>query len=288
VAQNDPFATPELTTFYGGAIPSGPDQRDYLLPHLALRGASARINHDLRSYHGQSLMVPIADQGQVGSCTGWAWGRVRAAASARYHIDRGEAPDIGDTLSARFIYDLERAHIDGSYPTDAGSQMRSGGEILRHYGVAPERYCPYTGKADNGPIEHSITPEAYEAAKSYGVTTFYRLEGSGERLLDSILGCLDEGWPVVAAILVAPSFEQVGPTGRVPSPKATERVLGGHAVTFCGNYMDTAFEGGLALVGVNQWGEHWGDHGYFYLPASYATTQAGQYGPWLQECWTLR
>jgi len=288
MAQNDPFSSPELTTFYGGAIPSGPDQRDYLLPHLALRGASARINHDLRQYHGQSLMVPIADQGQVGSCTGWAWGRVRAAASARYHIDREEPPDIGDTLSARFIYDLERAHLEHSYPSDSGAQMRSGGDILAHYGVAPERYCPYTGKADNGPIEHSITPEAYEAAKSYGVTTFYRLDGAGERLIDSILGCLDEGWPVAIALLVAPGFEQVGPDGRVPTPNGTNRILGGHALVICGNYQDTAFAGNGCFVVVNSWGERWGDHGVGYVPYAYATTQAGQYGAFLQEAWTLR
>jgi C1A family cysteine protease len=271
----------------GGALPSAPDPRDFRLPHLARRGATARVNHDLRQYHGQSLMVPIGDQGQVGSCTGWAWARLRAAASARYHIDRGEAPDVGDTLSARYIYDLER-QAEGTYPADAGAQMRSGGDVLAHYGVAPERYCPYTGRADNGPVKDEITDEMYQAARSFGVSTYYRLAGSGDTLIDSILGCLDEGWPCVIAILVPPAFETVSGTGRVPAPRSTDRVLGGHAVTVCGNYQDVGFAGAGAFVVANQWGTGWGDAGYGYLPYAYATTQAGQYGAWLQEAWTVR
>lgn len=288
MAQQDPFASPELDTFMGGAIPSAPDQRDYTLPHLAVRGAQARVNHDLRNFHGQSLMVPIGDQGPVGSCTGWAWARLRAAASARYHIMRGETPDVGDTLSARFVYDIERAEFDHTYPQDSGSQMRSGGQVIAKYGVAPERYCPYTNKADNGPLTESITPEAYEAAKYFGLGSFYRLQGTGNALIDSVLACLDEGWPVVIAFLVSPAFEQVGSNGRVPNPRSTDQVLGGHAVTIAGNYLDGSFGGGGCFVIANQWSDGWADGGYAYMPFSYATTNAGQYGPWLAEAWTLR
>jgi C1A family cysteine protease len=290
MAQQDPFATPALDAFVGGAIPSVPDPRDFVLPHLTRRGAAARINHDLRRYGrtGQSLMVPIGDQGAVGSCTGWAWARLRAAAAAKYHLDRGEVADVGDTLSARFIYDLERVQYEGTYPEDSGAQMRSGGQVIATYGVAPERYCPYTERADNGPIAQAIGDEAYAAARSYGVSTYYRLQGSGGALIDSLLACLDEGWPAVVAILVPPSFEQIGSNGRVPTPRRGEQVLGGHAVTICGNYQDAAFDGGGAFVVANQWGTGWGDHGYCYLPYSYATTSSGPYGTWLQEGWTCR
>jgi hypothetical protein len=286
--QYDPFSTPELEgQLYGGFVPTPLDPRDYQLPHLMLRGASSWRNHDLRDVQGYSLMTPIRDQGQVGACTGFAWARMRAAASARYHIERGEAPDLGDDISARFIYDVERS-MTGQYPNDVGASMRDGGEVLNKYGVCPERYLPYTGKADNGPIATGIPPEAYAAALSYGVSTFYRLSGTGMNLINSILGCLDEGWACVIAILVPPSFTQVAPHGRVPTPQTGEAVLGGHAMTVCGNFIDGSFDGGGCLLVANSWAENFGEDGYCYLPFSWSTTTAGRYGAWLQEAWTIR
>lgn len=289
MVQNDPFSDPQLQHYYGGALLSPADPRDFQLPHLALRGTQARTNHDLRDYQGQSLMVPIRDQGAVGACTGFAWSRMRAAAAARYHIDRGERPDLGDDISPRFIYDLERSTFLKQYPADSGADMRNGGQVLAQYGVAPERYCPYTGKADNGPIAQDITPEAYQAALDYGVTTYYSLAGAGtSTMIDSILGCLDEGWPCVIAVLVPPSMEQPDGHGRVVTPRASDQVLGGHALCVCGNFIDNSFDGGGCFVIANSWGTGFGDGGYFYMPFGWATAKSSQYGSWLAEGWTIR
>jgi hypothetical protein len=253
--------------------PHAADQyaRVWAWPRYRVTAAIQRGNHDLRDVQGYSLMTPIRDQGQVGACTGFAWARMRAAASARYHIERGEAPDLGDDISARFIYDVERS-MTGQYPNDVGASMRDGGEVLNKYGVCPERYLPYTGKADNGPIATGIPPEAYAAALSYGVSTFYRLSGTGMNLINSILGCLDEGWACVIAILVPPSFTQIAPQGRVPTPQTGEAVLGGHAMTVCGNFIDGSFDGGGCLLVANSWAESFGEDGYCYLPFSWSTT----------------
>lgn len=286
--QPDPFANPELEAgIYGGFIPTPPDPRDFRLPHLALRGAQSRTNHDLRQWAGQSQMTPIRNQGQIGSCTGQAWARMRSAAAARYHIDREERPDLGDDISAQFIYDVER-NMTGHYPNDSGANMRDGGDVLNKYGVPPERYYPYTGKANNGPLDQAISPEVYQAALQYGVTTFYRLDDGRSDPTDLILGCLDEGWCCVIAILVPSSFGNVGSHGRIPMPGPSEQVLGGHALTVCGNYIDTSFAGGGCYVVANSWGEGWGDGGYCYLPFAYFTTSSGRYGNWGQEAWTVR
>lgn len=293
MATQNPFADPKLDQYHGGWYPTPPDLRDYRLPHLERLGAERlKIGSgsvDLRQYQGQSQMIPIRDQGRIGSCTGMAWARMRAAASAKYHIDQQERPDIGDDISPRFIYDLERA-MTGQYPNDVGASMRDGGDVLNKYGVSPERFCPYTGSANNGAISTDITPEAYQAALDYGVSNYYSLapSNSGQSLINAIIGCLDTGWCCIIAVLVPPSFESIGRDGRVPTPRAGEQVLGGHAICVCGYYVDNSFGGGVALVIAGSWGTSYGDGGYSYLPANYFTTAAGQYGMWGQEAWSLR
>lgn len=290
MAQQDPFSSPELGRFVGGAIPSPPDDRDYpfaAAPHM--RGA-IQTNHDLRQYRGQSLAMPIGDQQQVGSCTAWAWGyQLRGALSAKYHIDTGTPPDLGDTLAAGWLYDMERSpEFLDTYPRDSGADMRTGGAVLVKYGIPPTRYAPYTGRADNGPLEQVLTPERAEAAAYYGVSDYFRCSGTGQQLINSILQSFHDGYPVVIALLVGSTFENVGPNGRVGLPRAGEQVLGAHAVTLFGNYYDNSAPGGIWLVGANQWGTDWGEDGWFYLPAAWAWTSSGQYGAWLQEAWTAR
>lgn len=288
MAQRNPFASPELGHFYGGAIPTPNDPRDWRFPRYKRMPAAMRTNNDLRQYQGQSLAMPIGNQLQVGSCTAWAWGYyLRGALSARWHVDNGTAPDLPDTLAPRFIYDMERsAEYLNTYPQDSGADMRSGGKVLLDYGVPPERDCPYTGKADNGNVDSELTPHMREAAAFYGVSGYYRLQGAGETLIDSIIQALAGRQPVVLAVLVPSSFEQTGSNGRVPAPVTSDQILGGHAICVFGNYIDASFAGGGALVFANSWGESWGDRGWGYLPFAYSTTQHRQYGPFLSEAWT--
>src|SRR5678816_1210762 len=240
--QASPFDTPQLQTFYGGFPPTIPDPRDYVLPHLELRGAERIMtgsgSKDLRQYLGQSQLTPIRNQGQIGSCAANAWALMRDCASAKYHIDAGDNPALSDVSSPRFVYDLGRS-MNGVYPQDSGMQMRWGGDVINKYGLAREDSCKYTGKADNGPITSEIEQAAYASALSYGVGTYYRLSGTGTSLINSIIGCLDESWACIIAILVpgtktSSSFEQIGADGRVPTPLSGEGVLGGHAVLVCG------------------------------------------------------
>jgi C1A family cysteine protease len=60
----------------------------------------------------------------------------------------------------------------------------------------------------------------------------------------------------------------VAKTGKVPMPKKTEKMLGGHAVLAVG-YDDTK----KVFIVRNSWGSGWGDKGHFYMPYSYITNQ---------------
>lgn len=295
MATQNPFATPELQTFHGGFIPTPPDPRQrFFAPYVSeARKAAARVNHDLRTFHGQSMCMPIGDQGPVGSCTAWTWAyEVRGMLTARWRILNNIAANLNDTLSPRFLYDMERGpEFMNTYPQDSGADMRSGAAVLLKYGCPPEHDLPYSGQANNGSLAAELTDHVKAAAAFYVVSGYYQCPGSGSALVDSILLALDEGYPVAIAILVPPSFEQCPPSGRIPTPQRGEAVLGGHAVTVVGNYIDGSFDGGGCFVIQNHWSRAWGatndpdTAGFGYLPFSYFTTSAGQYGYWGQEGW---
>jgi C1A family cysteine protease len=287
MAQQDPFATPELAHgFYGGMLPTPLDEYAgvWRFPRAQTIPAGALINHDLRAYKGQSLFPPVGNQGQIGSCAAWCYGYyLRAALASRWHVDNGTTPDLPDTLSPRYVYDLTRQRM-GTYPQDSGSDMATAASVLLDLGCAPERDLPYTGKADNGPIDSEITQHVKDAGAYYGVSGYYRCAGTGQALVDSIVSALDMAYPVALAVAVPASFVKTGTDGRVPTPSANEQILGGHAICCVGNYYDSSFAGGGALVFANSWGAGWGQAGYGFLPFAYATTPS-QYGPLLMEAW---
>jgi hypothetical protein len=298
-AAYDPFAEPQLDAFYGGFVPTPDDSRDYPYPRLRAprRLALARTNHDLRQWGatGQSMCMPIANQLQIGACTAWTWAyEARGMMTARWRILNDISANLNDTMAPGFLYDVERSpQYLNTYPRDSGADMRSGGQVLLDFGCPPEADYPYTGQADDGPLATTVTPHVLEAAAFYGISAYFRLQGSGTALIDSILQCLDEGYPVPIAILVGQTFEQCPGSGRVGLMRASEAVIGGHAITVVGNYIDSSFAGGGALVIQNHWGPGWGDvngdqGGFAYLPFAWATTVHPTYGPWLQEAWTCR
>src|SRR5262245_41704339 len=287
--QYDPFASPELDGgFHGGMLltPAAEYARVWAFPRPRAVPQSALVNHDLRAYKGQSLFPPVGDQGQIGSCAAWAYGYyLRAALASRWHVDNGTTPDLPDTLSPRFVYDATRQRM-GTYPRDSGSDMKTAASILLDYGCAPEREMPYTGQADNGPIAEEMTDHVQESAAYYGVSGYYKIQGTGQGLIDGIIAALDAVQPVALAVLVEQPFVQVGADGRIPAPNPQAQILGGHAICCVGNYYDASFPGGGCLVFINSWASAWGDGGVGYLPFAYATTSHRQYGPFLAEAWT--
>jgi C1A family cysteine protease len=229
------------------------DSRDRLyrasFPLAATRPASV----DLRPETS-----PVRDQGQLGSCTGFA-----CATGMREFLDLAEHPDelAHAMLSPLFLYWEERK-LEGTVSQDSGAYLRDGMKVLTKLGCAPEVDQPYNvAKFTQAPSAKAVAD-----AKAYLALSYHRLT-----TLDELLACLASGSGAVIGFDVYESFESadVEATGNVPMPAPGESVLGGHA-TFVAGYRDSAdWDGGGYLIVKNSWGAGWGDRGYFYLPYAY-------------------
>ncbi len=243
-----------------GWVPDLPDQRDFLYaaPTPIMRRIPAKVN--LRPRCPRT----VYDQGQLGSCTG-------NAIAAAVEFDLMKQKDEVFTPSRLFIYYNERV-MERTVEQDAGAMIRDGIKSVATRGACPESDWPYdvTRFAERPP------EAAYRDAKQNLVTVYQRLVQD----LNTMKGCLADGFPFVFGFTVYTSFEspEVARTGVMPMPGSREKVLGGHAVLAVG-YDD----GPRHFIVRNSWGKGWGDGGYFYMPYSYLTE-----GSLADDFWTVR
>lgn len=225
-----------------GWVPDVPDRRDLYL-------ATPRIKLPTKVDLRQLFPEPPYDQGELGSCTANA-----AAGVVQFDLNKQGLPVI--MPSRLFVYFVERT-LEGSVGEDAGATIRDSVKAINK-GYPEESLWPY----DIGRFADKPPKSVYAAAKSHRCVKYQRVQ----RTAFSMKACLARGFPFLLGFSVYESFESaaVARTGKVPMPKSSETMLGGHAVVCCG-YDDKA---GMWTC-RNSWGGDWGDGGYFTLPYAY-------------------
>jgi len=235
-----------------GWIPDIPDQRDFTYAASAHAMANIPSSVDLRD-----KCPPVYDQGQLGSCTANAIG-----GALEFEMMKQGLAAI--TPSRLFIYYNERA-IEGTISTDSGAMIRDGIKSVASQGDCPEGNVgdpPPAWPYDISKFTVQPAQACYDKAKDLKAVNYQSVTQN----LADMKGCLAEGYPIVFGFTVYESFEsqEVASTGNVPMPKATEKVLGGHAVLAVGYDDDER-----VFICRNSWGSGWGDAGYFYMPYAY-------------------
>ncbi|WP_297419519.1 C1 family peptidase [Clostridium sp.] len=240
-----------------------PDERDYMFCEL-IKSEELPKSVDLRD-----KMPPVFNQFNEGSCT------AQGGTADRMYM-MGNTKD----LSRQFLYNVERI-IDGTFPEDDGSQIRTICKALNQYGICEESYLPY------GEDNIGVTPsaDAYKNAENYKISSYHRCTS-----ISDMKTALAQGHCILIGITVYSSFEEnVGDDGKISMPNVnTEQVMGGHCTLLVGyednteaeecgvieNIINNIFgkksEGNFILR--NSWSGNstseggWGDHGYGYLP----------------------
>ena len=243
-----------------GWVPDLPDQRDhtYAVPAHVVQKIPDVV--DLRAH-----CPPVYDQGQLGSCTG-------NAIAGALQFDQIKQKMKSFVPSRLFIYYNEprdrtlgrerRGSPDPRWHQDRGSSRRlpGNGVALRHHQV-----CRSSRRT-----RATRTRLKYKALQYQSVT---------QNLAD-MQGCLASGYPFVFGFTVYESFESaaVARTGKVPMPKSSEQVVGGHAVLAVGYNNDQS-----VFIVRNSWGDGWGAKGYFYMPYAYLVDDN-----LANDLWTIR
>lgn len=238
-----------------GALPDLHDARDTIfeaIPHGVGIGAMPS-QVDLRG-----LCSPVRDQGQQGSCTGFALTALREFMENKTKNGNGFVE-----LSPAFVYYEERQKEGTLTNCDAGARIRDGLKTLNHMGVCPEVDDPYVDTACAAPGNMT---QAIHDANEYTISGYQRVTTLAglKQALAAQQGC-------VLGIAVYSNFENLDANYVVPMPTPQDTLEGGHAIFCCGYQDDATVPGGGFLWLKNSWGPGYGDQGYIKLPYAYVT-----------------
>lgn len=233
-----------------GSKPDQYDPRDFIFEAQPLFFAIGAIppQVDLRNW-----CSPVRDQGQQGSCTGFAITALREF----LEIKQGR-PNPWVELSPAYEYYQERKLEGTVNDCEAGAMIRDGFKVLKKTGVCPEADDAYSDQNCPAP-----SGQANNDATQFKISAFHRIT-----TLSGLKQALAGGNGCVLGIQVYASFESPQ-NGHIPMPQPGEQLLGGHALFCCGYQDDPQYDGGGYLIVKNSWGTGFGDQGYIYLPYAY-------------------
>lgn len=229
-------------------LPSPPDPRDYSEPVVSTM------------YLPEQTSLPLSkvlDQGETPFCGG-ASGAGSAGGFYQKHF------------SMTYIYWLAKQY-DG-IPDRPGTYLRTVCKVMQKYGCALENDMPFTMKT-----RPRIT--GGETARKYRVKNYYRLHTGHDIKTALAFG----HYVLIGTFVTAKNWRAVG--GWIGGPAGEFR--GGHA-TFLYGYDDKLIHSYKGyFLGMNSWGEQWGDRGKFYLPYDYLSMRLPDGRNKFLEAWGL-
>ena len=249
-----------------GWRPDLPDVRDHHYgdsEHIAVeRVAKLPTSIDIST---SPHMPPIADQGQLGSCTAFA-----TCAAFDYLESLSGHPFLSP--SHLFQYYNSRL-LEHTTSEDAGASIRDAIKVTGIDGMCAESMWPY----DVAKFRTKPPKPCYVSAVGYEVSEYLSVDNTN---LTELRTCLASGNPIVFGATLYESFESPGPNknGEISMPKKNESVLGGHAQVIVG------YDDARKMFKVrNSWGTSWGINGYEFFPYAYLTNES-----LASDFWTLR
>ncbi len=202
------------------------------------------------------MMSSIKNQGQLGSCVGFAVTAMKEWQEQQEHIlevdagKRDTRKEESYDLSEAWLY-WKAKEID-AWPGEEGTSIRYAMQVLNKIGVPTEKAWPYGDVNFGKPKRWASLVARWSLIDSYWrVNTLEELKGA---LLN---GPVPIGVPVF--------YEFFYPKeGVISMPANTGALYGGHAICAVG-YNDTT----KLVKFKNSWGSSWGEDGYGYLTYDY-------------------
>jgi hypothetical protein len=199
---------------------------------------------------------PVGDQGETGSCVGWAC----TDGVLRWHfVDAGRL-GRNEMLSPRFQWmAAKEVDQDTSQPTTfietAGTWLKAALDVSRKYGAVPLDMLPF----DPDLLYDGEVPTFYAKASELRISSYFNL---GTRIDDWRRWLATKG-PILTRLDVDDTwYDATQNKGRLDAYKPPASPAG-HAVVLVGYTART-------FIVRNSWGAGWGDKGFGHASLSYA------------------
>lgn len=205
----------------------------------------------------EDFVPSVGDQGQFGTCGGWATGYYVASIEWAIHTNT-TTPEIISAYAYDPVYTYQQA---SDYPSGCqdGTYLDDLCDVL-YENSTKRKYIDETSCGDN--------PSHSEENSLIDYTSYARLYDwwtTWEENTKAICQSLANNHPVLMGMQLPYSFFDVGEDGLF-RPTQSEidnfEVVGGHAMTIVG-YDDDKFGGAFRVV--NSWGDEWGDNGFCWI-----------------------
>lgn len=236
-----------------GYRPDLNDFRDFI--HKEYSQISYGLKSFFRMQDGVDLtnkMPPILDQDTTNSC-------VAHATSSAIQYQRMQENEPNYIPSRLFIYFNSRA-LENDTNEDNGTQIRDAIKSVISLGAPDENFWAFN------PTQVTTKPnnQAYKNALTDIVTQYMRVPVNEAGITSALI----QGYPVIFGTTLYTSFEssEVASSGIVPMPKASESIIGGHAMLIVGFIPSKRM-----FIVRNSWGTAWGQKGYCLFPYEYLT-----------------
>lgn len=239
-------------------LPSKNTENDWLFSNALASGALAAAPAALPA--SVDLRKPwwtIGDQGQTGSCVGWA----SAEGVVRYHMVMAGRLASNLPLSPRFVW-MASKETDvavtrpETFIEEAGTNLKTSMDICRKYGVVTSTLLPF---AINTLMYTGSENTFYAAASQRKIAAYFNL---GRNLTQWKTWLATRG-PILVGLSVDQTWENATATHGNLDVFMPNTVRGGHAVAIVGYHATGRF------IVRNSWGTGWGDKGFAYASPAY-------------------
>lgn len=238
-------------------VPSRETERDWTFAQLLSSGALAAPKAAPASVDLRQAWWKIGDQGNTGSCVGWA----AADGVMRHALVTAGRLAQGTPLSTRFVWMASKetdefVHTPETFIEESGTSLKAAVDILRKYGAVTDATLPFkvTTLMYQGTVKDFYADAATRKASAY-----FNLGKDVNQWKKWLAG----GSPILAGLAVDQTFRDATTTKGKLATFLPNTVAGGHAIAIVG------YTAAGDFIIRNSWGTNWGDKGFGYATPGY-------------------